>query len=51
MYLIHTSYGPGRLQGDEMRTIRESSLIKKAIQNYMGLDDAAFKEANKKMGK
>lgn len=48
MYQLTQAMASGRLQGDEMRTIRESApLIKKAIQNYMGLDDAAFKEAQK----
>lgn len=48
MYQLTQAMASGRLQGDEMRTIRESaSLLKKAIQNYMGLDDAAFKEAQK----
>lgn len=48
MYQLIQAMASGRLQGDEMRTIRESApLIKKAIQNYMGLDDAAFKEAQK----
>lgn len=48
MYQLTQAMTSGRLQGDEMRTIRESApLIKKAIQNYMGLDDAAFKEAQK----
>lgn len=48
MYQLTQAMASGRLQGDEMRTIRESApLLKKAIQNYMGLDDAAFKEAQK----
>lgn len=48
MYQLTQAMASGRLQGDEMRTIRESApLIKKAIQNYMGLDDAAFKEVQK----
>lgn len=48
MYQLTQAMASGKLQGDEMRTIRESaSLLKKAIQNYMGLDDAAFKEAQK----
>lgn len=48
MYQLTQAMASGRLQGDEMRTIRVSApLIKKAIQNYMGLDDAAFKEAQK----
>lgn len=48
MYQLTQAIASGRLQGDEMRTIRESApLLKKAIQNYMGLDDAAFKEAQK----
>lgn len=48
MYQLTQAMASGRLQGDEMRTIRESApLIKKAIQNYMGLDDTAFKEAQK----
>lgn len=48
MYQLTQAMASGRLQGDEMRTIREAApLIKKAIQNYMGLDDAAFKEAQK----
>lgn len=48
MYQLTQAMASGRLQGDEMRTIRESApLIKKTIQNYMGLDDAAFKEAQK----
>lgn len=48
MYQLTQAMASGRLQGDEMRTIRESApLIKKAIQNYMGLDDAAFEEAQK----
>lgn len=48
MYQLTQAMASGRLQGDEMRTIRESApLIEKAIQNYMGLDDAAFKEAQK----
>lgn len=48
MYQLTQAMASGKLQGDEMRTIRESApLIKKAIQNYMGLDDAAFKEAQK----
>lgn len=48
MYQLTQAMASGRLQGDEMRTIRESApLIKEAIQNYMGLDDAAFKEAQK----
>lgn len=48
MYQLTQAMASGRLQGDEMRTIRESApLIKKVIQNYMGLDDAAFKEAQK----
>lgn len=48
MYQLTQAMASGRLQGDEMRTIRESApLVKKAIQNYMGLDDAAFKEAQK----
>jgi tape measure domain-containing protein len=48
MYQLTQAMSSGRLQGDEMRTIREAApLIKKAIQNYMGLDDAAFKEAQK----
>lgn len=48
MYQLTQAMASGRLQGDEMHTIRESApLIKKAIQNYMGLDDAAFKEAQK----
>ena len=41
MYQLTQAMASGRLQGDEMRTIRESA------QNYMGLDDAAFKEAQK----
>lgn len=48
MYQLTQAMASGRLQGDEMRTIREAApLLKKAIQNYMGLDDAAFKEAQK----
>ena len=48
MYQLTQAMASGRLQGDEMRTIRESApLLKRAIQNYMGLDDAAFKEAQK----
>lgn len=48
MYQLTQAMASGRLQGDEMRTIRESApLLKKAIQNYMGLDNAAFKEAQK----
>lgn len=48
MYQLTQAMASGRLQGDEMHTIRESApLLKKAIQNYMGLDDAAFKEAQK----
>lgn len=48
MYQLTQAMASGRLQGDEMRTIRESApLLKKAIQNYMGLDDAAFKDAQK----
>lgn len=48
MYQLTQAMASGGLQGDEMRTIRESApLLKKAIQNYMGLDDAAFKEAQK----
>lgn len=48
MYQLTQAMASGRLQGDEMRTIRESApLLKKAIQNYMGLDDAAFKEVQK----
>lgn len=48
MYQLTQAMASGRLQGDEMRTIRESApLIKKAIQNYMGLDDATFEEAQK----
>lgn len=48
MYQLTQAMASGRLQGDEMRTIRESApLLKKAIQNYMGLDDAAFKKAQK----
>ena len=48
MYQLIQAMASGRLQGDEMRTIREAApLLKKAIQNYMGLDDAAFKEAQK----
>lgn len=48
MYQLTQAMASGRLQGDEMRTIRESApLLKKTIQNYMGLDDAAFKEAQK----
>lgn len=48
MYQLTQAMASGRLQGDEMRTIRESApLLKKAIQNHMGLDDAAFKEAQK----
>lgn len=48
MYQLTQAMASGRLQGDEMRTIRESApLLKKAIQNYVGLDDAAFKEAQK----
>jgi tape measure domain-containing protein len=48
MYQLTQAMASGRLQGDEMNTIRESApLIKKAIQNYIGLDDAAFKEAQK----
>lgn len=48
MYQLTQAMASGRLQGDEMRTIRESApLLKKAIQNYMGLDAAAFKEAQK----
>lgn len=48
MYQLTQAMASGRLQGDEMRTIRESApLLKKAIQNYMGLDDVAFKEAQK----
>lgn len=48
MYQLTQAMASGRLQGDEMRTIRESApLLKKAIQGYMGLDDAAFKEAQK----
>lgn len=48
MYQLTQAMASGTLQGDEMRTIRESApLLKKAIQNYMGLDDAAFKEAQK----
>jgi tape measure domain-containing protein len=48
MYQLTQAMASGRLQGDEMRTLRESApLLKKAIQNYMGLDDAAFKEAQK----
>lgn len=48
MYQLTQAMASGRLQGDEMRTIRESApLLKKVIQNYMGLDDAAFKEAQK----
>lgn len=48
MYQLTQAMASGRLQGDEMRTIREAApLIKKVIQNYMGLDDAAFKEAQK----
>lgn len=48
MYQLTQAMASGKLQGDEMRTIRESApLLKKAIQNYMGLDDAAFKEAQK----
>lgn len=48
MYQLTQAMASGGLQGDEMRTIRESApLLKKTIQNYMGLDDAAFKEAQK----
>lgn len=48
MYQLTQAMASGRLQGDEMRTIRESApLLKNAIQNYMGLDNAAFKEAQK----
>lgn len=48
MYQLTQAMASGRLQGDEMRTIRESApLLKKAIQNYMGLDDAALQEAQK----
>ena len=46
MYQLTQAMASGRLQGDEMRTIRESApLIKKAIQNYMGLDNAVFQKA------